>query len=545
VLVTLSARAPHLAARAPIDAYASGRPGLDAAVAGAVRGALEEPCMFAMTSPDLDTRIEGWCARAELEPEATLSLLDAEAAHARVEGSSVFFTELVRCNVLLRIGRCAEALACLDDAVGAAHTERDALLELHALLVSAKAHTVSGDHRAALTCFEDGLSRARAVSDRYGEGMFLANLGFFHGRLQEAVAYYDEALPHALALEWKRGQALILGGLAGVLLRVGRVDEGARKYLESIEVLRELGDAFLVTRHYLLLGEALLGAGRAAEALPMLAEAVRCAEVGAFNVELAQALQVTSQASEALGDLEGALRTLRRHVEVEKAANHLRNKQELERIKLEHRLAAAKHEADTRSARNTELEALNTALRASLDRQQTLQVELERLASYDALTGLYNRRRFSDMAERELARAARTGRGVALLAVDVDHFKRVNDHHGHAEGDAVLVELSARLRALVRAVDLVGRWGGEELCVLVVEVDVAGAQRAAERIRLAVAASPMETAAGPVSVTLSIGVAMYAGVDDTLARLLNDADHALYAAKNGGRDRWVMATRAS
>ena len=144
-----------------------------------------------MTSQDLDMRIEGWCARAEREADAALGLLDAEEARARAEGTGVAFAVLARGNVLLRVGRHAQAIACLDEALGGARTERDGLLELHALLASAKAHVVSGDHRAALACFEDGLTRARAASDGYGEAMFLVNLGFFHGRLQEAAVYEE------------------------------------------------------------------------------------------------------------------------------------------------------------------------------------------------------------------------------------------------------------------------------------------------------------------------------------------------------------------
>ncbi len=533
---------------------------------------------------ELDACVEGWYARAETDAEGTLAALAADVERARASGTDIGAAHLNYGNVLLRLSKTAEALAQLAQAVEASRAEEDGVVEMHALMATAKTLAVTGDLPMALANFQEGLALARRAGDRYTEGLLLANLGFFHGRLREAAAYeeytrlalerlrefdnrravvlclnnlagavswlgrfdeamvfYDEALPIAVALGLKRGQALILGGLGGVLLRLARVDEGTQKYLESIALLREIGDAFLVTRHYMLLGESLVGAGRHADALPFLAEAVRGAEAGSFELELAMALELTSKASEATGDLRTALDALRRQVELEKAAIHRRSEEQIENLKLEHRLAAAKHDATARAARNAELEAVNAALRASLERQHVLQAELERLASTDVLTGLRNRRSVSDVVEREIARAARTGRSFAVLLADVDHFKRINDVHGHAVGDAVLVELAARFRATLRISDAVGRWGGEEFCVVVVEVDVAGAERAAERLRAAVAKRPFATDGGALPVTVSVGVAMFRGAGDTLARLLHAADEALYAAKGAGRDRWCLA----
>jgi diguanylate cyclase (GGDEF)-like protein/PAS domain S-box-containing protein len=161
--------------------------------------------------------------------------------------------------------------------------------------------------------------------------------------------------------------------------------------------------------------------------------------------------------------------------------------------------------------------------------------ELKRLAQEDALTGIANRRCFSAEAERAMHAAERHGGALALLLVDVDLFKRVNDEHGHNVGDEVLVELARRLRDVLRKSDLGGRWGGEEFIALLHGTPQA-ALEFAERLRRAVADTPFATSAGPLSITLSGGCAgLRAG--DTLSTLVGRADEALYRAKEQGRNR--------
>lgn len=161
------------------------------------------------------------------------------------------------------------------------------------------------------------------------------------------------------------------------------------------------------------------------------------------------------------------------------------------------------------------------------------------LAMYDALTELANRRALTESAERELARARREGRPLGVLMLDIDHFKRVNDRHGHQTGDEVLREFAARASGCLRGMDLLGRWGGEEFCAILPGARAAAAAAAAERIRAAIAAAPM--AGGLVPVTVTIGVAVSRPADDGLDELLGRADAALYEGKAAGRNRVVAA----
>ena len=178
-----------------------------------------------------------------------------------------------------------------------------------------------------------------------------------------------------------------------------------------------------------------------------------------------------------------------------------------------------------------------------VDRWRAREAEFERLASTDSLTGLTNRRRFMEAASIELARSRRYGSPVALIVIDLDHFKRINDEHGHLVGDKALVHASRVLAACVRDVDLIARHGGEEFAVLLPMTDAAGAAEVAERCGRRLADTPLIVdGIGPIRVTASMGVASCKGTEcEDLDVLLRVADAALYRAKGAGRDRVEMA----
>lgn len=160
--------------------------------------------------------------------------------------------------------------------------------------------------------------------------------------------------------------------------------------------------------------------------------------------------------------------------------------------------------------------------------------ELERLADTDALTPLPNRRAFVREVERAIARVARYGPTIALMYVDVDNLKALNDRHGHGAGDAALNHLAALLRREVRAGDLVARIGGDEFALLVEPVDADSAQAKAAALRQAAESTGFDWLGQSVIVGVSIGVAMITG-DDSVDALIARADAAMYGAKNGQR----------
>lgn len=161
----------------------------------------------------------------------------------------------------------------------------------------------------------------------------------------------------------------------------------------------------------------------------------------------------------------------------------------------------------------------------------------------DPLTGLHNRRALLDDLERAVSRAVRGEGDVGALMVDLDHFKRINDQHGHAAGDTVLVEVSRRMQAALRAGDVVGRLGGEEFLAVLPGVGPYAALDAAERLAAAVRSTPILLPSGRLAVTCSVGVASLSQVGAVdPARLVHAADQAVYQAKAAGRDRCRLYT---
>lgn len=196
---------------------------------------------------------------------------------------------------------------------------------------------------------------------------------------------------------------------------------------------------------------------------------------------------------------------------------------------------AERAEHESLKAQQAQIERLVRERTSELEHSRMVAMEL---ALRDTLTGTRNRRSVLEEGLREFAQALRQGAALSVAIVDVDHFKRVNDEGGHAEGDRVLISIVEYLTDTLRAGDLLGRWGGEEFVILMPNTDLAGACITAERCRVAVEAH-VSTGAVPRPVTVSIGVASLQADDTNLSQLMSRADVALYAGKAMGRNRVV------
>ena len=170
---------------------------------------------------------------------------------------------------------------------------------------------------------------------------------------------------------------------------------------------------------------------------------------------------------------------------------------------------------------------------------QALEVNRE-LATRDELTGLLNRRAMQDLMALEHRRSVRSGRPLLLAQLDIDHFKPVNDTHGHATGDRALQAFANTVRSTVRDTDVLARWGGEEFVLMLSDTRLDGARELLDRIRLAVAAMEIPHPTGTLHLTVSVGLAVHLP-SDTVEHTLERADHALYTAKALGRNRVVVA----
>lgn len=167
--------------------------------------------------------------------------------------------------------------------------------------------------------------------------------------------------------------------------------------------------------------------------------------------------------------------------------------------------------------------------------------ELERLATTDGMTGIYNRRHFLTLADHEWNRARRYDRPVSFLMIDIDYFKSVNDNFGHQVGDLMITHLANLARESKRDCDVLARIGGEEFALLLPETDLAQAQIVAERLRCEVAANPLAAASGSIPTTVSIGVAAATASMKDISDLMKAADNALYEAKRAGRNRVICS----
>jgi two-component system, cell cycle response regulator len=179
---------------------------------------------------------------------------------------------------------------------------------------------------------------------------------------------------------------------------------------------------------------------------------------------------------------------------------------------------------------------------SGIDIEAAYHEEIYRLTILDGLTQVHNKRYFLEFLEREVSRASRHETCLALVLFDIDHFKQVNDTHGHLAGDSVLKEIARRLRPRIRREDLLARYGGEEFACVLPDTTRAGAAMFAEALRLLVERYPVHHADLVIPVTISLGVAV---TGDTPAlvdaqKLIQEADEKLYAAKRSGRNRVVM-----
>lgn len=401
--------------------------------------------------------------------------------------------------------------------------------------------------------------RALAIAERTGDdnrlGIVLSNLGTTSlGRNQpeQALGYFDRAL----AILDKHGTPLdvmtALGNIGGAHRRLGHLDQALATNARIIALAEKadskvrLADALTDTAQILMLQKRYDLAG------PYLQRAIAVAREAGLKRNEREAELQSVKLDEARGDYRAALQHFYRQDALrdamfseESARATAELQQKFEADKRERQLRQRQVElVAQRNERNffvaASLLVLVVAV-ANYGRYRGKRREaalLDRLARTDALTGLANRRALIDALAAERQRVARGAAPFAVVLADVDHFKQVNDRHGHDSGDAVLRQVAATIRTVAREVDVAARWGGEEFLVLLPATSLADALAVAERMRAAVHAATIEANGQRLSVTASFGVGALRGgesADDCIRR----ADAALYVAKREGRDRVV------
>jgi diguanylate cyclase (GGDEF)-like protein len=197
--------------------------------------------------------------------------------------------------------------------------------------------------------------------------------------------------------------------------------------------------------------------------------------------------------------------------------------------------------AETADESARRAEEANRQLEYEIAERRQLEARLRHMATTDGLTGTLNRARFMALGQRELERSQPLDQDLAVLMLDIDHFKSINDRYGHLAGDEALRHFVAQLRTGVRGIDLLGRLGGEEFAIVLPSVHSEAAIQVAERLRARVAATPLVQGNHTIVITVSIGLTMARRSDRTLEQILARADARLYAAKDAGRNRVLAA----
>ena len=374
----------------------------------------------------------------------------------------------------------------------------------------------------------------------------LARVLIDSGRGGDAVPQAERALDLSLQVDGSRAQLDKRLTLASARHAAGRFADARREAAQVLAGAREQRDTLLEREALELLSRTLLGLGDAEGAFALR-----------LQYEDVDAGLETALASRRIADLIAGLERDRQRGAIDLLEKENRIKQlELTRsrwtlfalaalagfvaivaVVFALRARYAGRVAELVRLRHRETEQQHAALRAAHEALERSAAELEHMASHDALTGLLNRRALAARLEAFFAAPGRACR--ALMLVDVDHFKSVNDEHGHHAGDVVLAELAARMRGQLRAGDLIGRWGVEEFLIACAGADVLEVQAIATRLVNAVHARPIRVDGAVLAVTISIGVAHAADADATVSvdAALRSADAALYRAKRGGRDR--------
>ena len=466
-----------------------------------------------------------------------------------------------RGDILSLLGEQAKAMLDFQRA-RAAYRQAGIPGEVESLVLSiAVAYRRMGDAGQARRYFTQALQRMQARSDWEGVATNMIQLGFLQeeaGAPERAVRPFQQALDIAIAHRLPDTANSALLGLAEAQINLGQGDAGLRTLDRARQGFAARQDGSSEDSLQLLTGQALARQGRHADALAHYRQALPLIKRNGNERYLANVYKAQATSLEAMGHLGAALSDYKQYNELQlrlqgkmrmEQSRLLEYEYEIRRGEFENR--RLRSEAATKQEQVHALErvrqwqwltivlgGLLLALLTSLAwRHGRTSRRLSRQSLIDPLTGIANRAAIEAEAIRAIEGAPRTGGAVSLLMLDLDHFKAINDRHGHAAGDRVLCATTEAWQALLRGRDPLGRIGGEEFVVVCADTTLEQAIVVAERLREATTALRFDDIDPALRVTVSIGVAQSQRSGDTHEDVLARADAALYRAKQRGRDR--------
>jgi diguanylate cyclase (GGDEF)-like protein len=408
-----------------------------------------------------------------------------------------------------------------------------------------------GDYRSALEFHERSLQLKREGGDRIAESGSLTNLGTIYSHLRDharAVQCHRQSLEIARAAGNRHGEALSLINIGCAYEEQQDYDTAGEYFAQGLMIMREVGDRYFEAEALLSIGENVLHKrlpGRASVdfSLIYLEPALELAVALESKELIYRAHQALAEVHERSGDFERALKHHKAFFRAREAVFGEESDQKIKSVLVQSEVDKVQREAEIHRLRHVELarayqdlQEVDRQKEELLNRLKEQARELHRQTHEDALTGISNRRHLDAQLTREFARSRRFGHDLTVALLDIDDFKQINDRLSHQIGDEVLRTVARLLREGCRCIDLVGRWGGEEFLLVLVETNLESAQILCERLLKDIASHDWQAIHPDLKVTFSAGVCATHGLASAEA-LISASDAALYAAKRGGKNR--------
>lgn len=520
-----------------------------------------------MLSPDqryLLRYLTAWETAYEGREEAAIPQLDAVIRETG-DATLRFRAGVSVVNVLSNGLRYEEAFTRLSEVLAQLPQITDKDARAQALSVASFLYGEAGQYELASSAAGQALQETPpfggyACKARYSQDAAL----YRSGKLDDIERKFGEGIDGCV----KAGNGLFANGirfyLASLYVQRGHAGQAVELLQKNLPDVQRIGYPWLVSQFNALLGQAYWSAGNTALAKQFALAAIAASEKNQFGESLTTAYKVLYQVSRQQGDATAALAYHEKYMAADKGyldevsakalAFQIVNQQllgkklQIDALNKRNQILQLKQALDSKAAETNRLYLILALAVLGFMlfwayRVKRSQMSFMNLARRDGLTGIFNRQHFVASAEQQLKYCHKSGRVAGLIVIDLDHFKMVNDTHGHAVGDHILRRTVAACQAHLRSTDVFGRLGGEEFGILMPECDRDTVAGRAELIRVAIASvSDSEDARG-VTVSASFGVSATTHSGYNLRQLLIHADKALYVAKREGRNRVVVSNQ--
>jgi diguanylate cyclase (GGDEF)-like protein len=432
-----------------------------------------------------------------------------------------------------RLGNYDEALDFMNRALILLHESGNPEKEAAVLTSLGTVYSGKGLHSQAMENFQQALILQQIPEFNRGKGVTLNNLAYAQTMLGANIEAEENAKAGIRIFQNLGLHALEAKGLdtLGKAYFAGGEYEKAEESLEQcLVVARKTSSDYLEMEAMLNLGRVYYKQGRVERARTSLHQSIKIAKARQANLYLYKFHEMLAKIYEEQGDLAQALLHYKEfHTALDLALAEAASYR-LENLRIIHRVEKNQKEAEV-------LWLNNRALEREIAERLRERAELEKLATTDPLTGLYNRRHLFTLGEYEFEKARQEEIPLSVILLDIDHFKLVNDNFSHATGDQVLVNVARMITSNARTGDICCRYGGEEFVILLPNAGLASGQEVAGRIRQVISSVPTVVAKDVIHITASLGVAQASPADEDLASVINRADQGMYQSKAASRIR--------